>query len=88
MQSFECCGHWFQGPGAPLGSRGGCAVGGERAFSVSLTLLSASPNPGKPGLSGSPFQVGLGVPRAALPSEGWDIKAAAAGSGCGRGGQA
>lgn len=74
-----------KGPGALLGSQEGRIVGSDPSLSP------PTPQPrglGKTRLHGSPFQVGLGVPRAALPSEGRYIKAAAAGSGCGRGGRA
>lgn len=86
---LECCDHWLQGPETPLGSQEGLGVEGDPSLSPPQPPSFSQPRgPEKPGLRGSPFQVGLGVPRAALPSEGWDIKAAAAGSGCGRGGRA
>lgn len=85
LQSLERC---DQGSWSALGLPGRTCCW-ERSFSAPTPQSFSQPHgPGKTRLRGSPFQVGLGVPRAALPSEGWDIKAAAAGSGCGRGGWA
>lgn len=87
LKGLECCDHWFQSLGAPLGSREGRGVGG-RSFSV---FPHPSPNPavlGSPGCEAHSFKSAWESPGPPSPARAGDIKAAAAGSGCGRGGRA
>lgn len=86
LQGMECRDHWFQGPEAPLGSREGRGVGGDP--SLSSPFLLPTPRSWEAQATRLTLSSRPGVPRAALPSKGRDIKVAAAGSGCGRGGRA
>lgn len=61
-----------------------CVWGGDPSLSSPILL----PTPRSWEAQAHPFKSAWESPRAALPSKGRDIKAAAAGSGCGRGGRA